>query len=70
MSQEWMLDILSDLRCVAEKNAMLDLTEHLDDALLIAAREIHAAEACLTGVGDNDDMGEGLPGAARFNDIS
>lgn len=38
-----MLDLLSDLREVAHNKAMFDLAEHLDDALMIAAREIRAS---------------------------
>ena len=40
MTNEWMIDVLADLRAFAAKRAMLDLAEHLDDAILVAAVEI------------------------------
>lgn len=43
MAQDWMIDILTDIRRYAQKNAMLDLAEHLDDAILVAAHEIRVA---------------------------
>lgn len=43
MAQDWMIDILTDIRQYAQKNAMLDLAEHLDDAIIVAASEIRAA---------------------------
>lgn len=70
MSQEWMLDLLSDLRGVAEKNAMFDLCEQLDDALVIAAREIRAASACLHEADVADDLGTEFSRTAREHDYS
>ncbi len=57
MSQEWMIDILADIRQFAHKNTMLTLAEHLDDAILVAAREIRAQNASddITSVDDNAD---------------
>lgn len=40
MNNEWMIDVLADLRKFAQKQAMLDLAEHLDDAIVLAAVEI------------------------------
>ena len=40
MTNEWMIGVLADLRKFAEKQAMLELAEHLDDAILVAAVEI------------------------------
>ncbi len=40
MNNEWIIDVLLDLRNFAEKQVMMDLAEHLDDAILIAAAEI------------------------------
>ena len=40
MNNEWIMDVLSDLRNFAEKQSMIDLAEHLDDAILLAASEI------------------------------
>ncbi len=40
MSQEWMIDVLTDLRKFAHKNGLLGLAEQLDDSILIAAAEL------------------------------
>lgn len=45
MTSDWMIDVLADLRKFAEKQSMVDLAEHLDDAILVAASEIRALEA-------------------------
>ena len=57
MSQEWMLDLLTDLRDVAENRAMFELAEHLDDAVILAAREISVSKACSTLASTDDGMG-------------
>jgi len=56
MSQEWMLDLLNDLRVVAEKQAMFELAEHLDDAVLLAAREVRASKACSTVASASNEL--------------
>lgn len=40
MSQEWMIDVLSDIRQYARKNRFPGLTEVLDDAIIVAAVEL------------------------------
>lgn len=42
MKADWMIDILKDIRQFSEKNGMLELAEHLDDAIFVAACEIGA----------------------------
>ncbi len=44
MNNEWMIDVLTDLKKFAREQAMLDLAEHLDDAILVAASELHTRE--------------------------
>lgn len=61
MSQDWVLELISDLRRVAEKSGLCELSEHLDDALLVAAREI-AATRPLPGVDVCNGLGEQLSG--------
>lgn len=61
MSQEWMLDLITDLRRVAEKQAMFQLAEQLDDALLVAAREIRQTQACLGVMSGEDDLAGDFP---------
>lgn len=50
MTNDWMIDVLADLRKFAEKQSMLDLAEHLDDAILVAATELRAIEKSQTVV--------------------
>ncbi len=40
MTDDWIIDVLKDLRKVAAGNAMLELAETLDDAILVAAAEL------------------------------
>jgi hypothetical protein len=40
MSQEWMIDVLSDLRNFAQANGLAGLAEQLDDAILVAVTEL------------------------------
>lgn len=40
MANDWILDVLSDLKAFANKNGLSKTAEQLDDATLIAAAEI------------------------------
>lgn len=40
MQNEWILDVLTDLRTFAHHNGLGALAEHLDDTRLIAAAEL------------------------------
>lgn len=51
MKTDWVIDILKDIRQFSEKNGMLELAEHLDDAIFVAACEIGAR---IEGVGSSD----------------
>lgn len=42
MSQDWMIDVLQDLRKFAHKNGFEQLAEQLDDTIHIAVAEITA----------------------------
>lgn len=42
MSQDWMIDVLQDLRKFAQKNKLKKLAEQLDDTIHIAVEEITA----------------------------
>ncbi len=61
MSQEWMLDLITDLRKVAEKQSMFQLAEQLDDTLLVAAREIRQMSSCLDVASGEDDLAGVFP---------
>ena len=45
MRHDWIVDVLTDLRNYASKQAMFELAEQLDDAMVIAA-----GEASQTGI--------------------
>jgi hypothetical protein len=71
MSHEWMLDLLTDLKGFAQKNAMTALAEHLDDALLIAAREMRGSASQCSGVSSADhDQHTRLSGTSSAHDIA
>lgn len=36
MEQDWVLDVLDDLKAFAQQNGMFSLAEHLDDTLIVA----------------------------------
>ncbi len=40
MSQEWMIDVLTDLKQFAQQNGLMGLAEQLDDSILVAAAEL------------------------------
>ena len=40
MSQEWIVDVLSDLKSFARQNGMDSLAEQLDDTMMVAAAEL------------------------------
>ena len=45
MANDWILDVLADLKKYAAKNGLSALASQLDDATLIAATEIASNEA-------------------------
>lgn len=40
MTDDWIIDVLTDLNTFARNNGMIALAEHLDDAKLVAASEL------------------------------
>jgi len=40
MSQEWIVDVLADLKTFARQNDMGQLAEHLDETMMVAAAEL------------------------------
>lgn len=45
MAQEWIIDVLADLRQYAVRNYHFRLAEQLDDAIVVAAVELRAADS-------------------------
>ncbi len=44
MTNDWILDVLADLKTFASQNGLLALASQLDDTALIAAAEISSIE--------------------------
>ncbi len=44
MANDWILDVLSDLKAFATENGLLALADQLDEAALVAATEISSLE--------------------------
>ena len=59
MSNNWILDVLADLKSFALRNSLDALAEQLDDTTLVAATEIASKEREALGVlnGDVADTG-------------
>ena len=71
MTNEWMIDVLSDLRNFAAKQAMLELAEHLDDAILVATVEIRNLDrGRAVSVGVNDAKAGDISGTVGNNQYS
>ena len=68
MNHEWMIDVLADLRKFAKNQAMLELAEHLDDAIVLAVVEIRNNDGGrVVSVEVNDDKTGSVSGAIRRN---
>jgi len=59
MKNEWILDVLADLKQFARKNGLADLAEQLDDTALVAATELtsQSGKMPLGLVGDGETAG-------------
>jgi len=44
MQNEWIIDVLSDLKAFARQNGLVQLAEQLDDAVLVAMTELASQE--------------------------
>ena len=69
MKAYWVIDILKDIRQFSEKNGMVELAEHLDDAIFVAATEI-GAKLCGSGsVDSGNGKTRGAAGALTDNEV-
>ncbi len=57
MTNDWILDVLKDLKTFAKKNGLTALAEQLDDTALIAAAEISSNEGAVQEM-SNWEVGE------------
>ena len=64
---DWILDVLADLKSFATANGLKGLAEQLDDTTLIAAAEIASQkeEAHAQINGDRGQLGSGAGGLGR-----
>lgn len=70
MSEAWMLELIGAVRDVARSSGMSRLAEHLDDAMLVAASEFHAATFAADAQAGNDGQGSkpsGMSAGAWFH---
>jgi hypothetical protein len=56
MQNDWILDVLTDLRSFAEKNGLARLAEELDGVRLLAAVELAAAEGSAPGTAAAEEI--------------
>ncbi len=59
MADDWILDVLSDLKAFASKNGLSKTAEQLDDATLIAAAEIASRTGRQAEPATHDDRAVG-----------
>jgi hypothetical protein len=69
MKADWVIDILKDIRQFSEKNGMLELAEHLDDAMFVAACEIGARVQGSGTVGSGKGRVRGSSGAVADHEV-
>lgn len=69
MQNDWILDVLTDLRAFASANGLGALAEQLDDTTLVAATEIASMkqEAGAGADGSYGQPGSGAGGLGRCN---
>ena len=67
MQNDWILDVLADLKTFASTNDLAALADQLDDTMLIAAAEIASQEsrACVSGHGSENKIRPNLGGSGR-----
>lgn len=56
MQEDWVLDVLTDLKTFAQQNGMFQFSEHLDDTLLVAAAELSAHGRRKGGAGQSENL--------------
>ena len=68
MCNDWMIDVLKDMRQVALQNAMLDFAEQLDDAIIVAAVELGEAQGNATVEEYDRENRQSIGSLARYGD--
>ena len=59
MKDDWVLDVLADLRTFARQNSFSVLAEQLDDTLIVAATDINRVRLLKRGRADGHERQDG-----------
>ncbi len=66
MTDDWIIDVLSDLRSFASANGLAHLADQLDAAVLVALAEVASKkQGAVTRGGTHDVRGRTYPGGPR-----
>ncbi len=68
MSQEWMIDVLTDLKNFARQNGLMALAEQLDDSILVAAAELKLNDPTLVTAKGYAKQNDRVPGTLTAGD--
>ncbi len=60
MANDWILDVLADIKAFANKNGLTKTAEQLDDAMLVAAAEIASSKGGRPAPAARDERTPGL----------
>jgi len=58
MTNDWIIDVLTDLQRFSANNALSRLADHLDDTIMVAATELSSAGSQSTMVGEFEQARE------------
>lgn len=58
MTNDWIIDVLTDLQRFSANNALSRLADHLDDTIMVAATELSSAGSRTTLVGEFEQARE------------
>lgn len=58
MTNDWIIDVLTDLQRFSANNALTRLADHLDDTIMVAATELSTAGSRNALVGDFEQTRE------------
>jgi len=71
MAQDWIVDVLADLRNFAIQNGLTNLAEQLDDTILVAATELAQADDAAPNVVETNASRIGIvPGGLAGSKIA
>ena len=71
MANDWMIDVMTDLRAYALNNGLPALASQLDEAILVAAMEFASVEEMVADVGKRDHWtARSVPGKAAIRPVA